>query len=255
MKINREFEEVDFLLCLNGMSGGFRTGRDAGRAAPAADYEKATRHLSTRLRSLVDEWLDSARSKNDCEDPHKRLPGPFGKAALAEFWSSNKVTQYIGEDGELELIFPPERRTLSAEGKEDPVADSEHEALRLFSCFMVEPRLKERFAKCRKCGIYYCTLRKLADIYMKGTYCESCRSQVTAKRSQSDRRSKWKNKILTLAAKIWPLWKSRAQQGERSAWVAERVNKKLAWHEQRIRKNWVTRNEGEILEKARESGA
>jgi hypothetical protein len=237
MQINRHFDEEYFLRCLKG---GFSI-RPGKHAAPAKQYETATDVFTVKIRALIDEWLDSSSIKNGPEKPHGRQLGSLGVRTVREFRDSNQPTQYLRPDGETELIFPMEQRTISTLGIEDPIADAEREASRLFSAFMDEPLLKARFAKCRKCEIYYCNQRRLATEYEKGTHCESCRSQVTAVRSQRDRRLEWKKKVLLLAAEAWYKWTSRQRRDQRSRWIAGEVNKGLSPTAQ-IKKNWVTRN-------------
>jgi hypothetical protein len=237
MLINRQFDEEYFLRCLNG---GFSI-RPGKRSAPAKQYQRAAEVFTSKIRTLINEWLDSAYVKDGIEKPHERKLGPIGVRTLFTFRDSNKPTQYLRPDGETELIFPHEQRILSAGGVEAPVADSEREAFRLFSDFMDEPASKVRFAVCRACKIYYCNQKRLASEYERGTHCEACRSKVTATRSQKDTRLRWKKKALLLAADAWSKWASKPRRDQRSRWIAAEVNKGLRPTE-RIKKNWVTLN-------------
>jgi hypothetical protein len=207
----------------------------------AKQYEIANEAFTAKIREFVDEWLDSAWIEGGIETPHKRKLGRIGLSAVYEFREANKPTQYLREDGETELIFPLEHRVISMEGIEDPLADAEREAFRLFSDFMDEPESKARFAVCRACRVYYCNKKKLAETYERGTHCEACRSQVTAARSQQNGRLAWKKKALLLAADAWFKWLSKSRRDQRSRWIAAEMNKQLGRFEQ-IKKNWVTLN-------------
>jgi hypothetical protein len=243
VKINRHFDEIDFLIYLNG---SFSINPREGTAAPPDEYLKANRAFTKGLRSLVDEWLDSARSENGFEEPHKRRPKKRGVKALYEFRHSNGPKSYWAEDGDTELIFPLPRRTVNAVGKEDPVEDARYELYRQFSTFMDETAFKGRIAKCRdpRCGIYYANRRKLTNRYQAGTYCESCRHKVTAKRSAKKSRTRELELRLSLAAKFWRAF--RPKHGDRNTWIKSQINDNLPAGHSYVDTNWVRLHTKEI---------
>jgi hypothetical protein len=248
VQINRHFDENCFLMGLNGYYE-IRPGKRV--PASRADYEEGARRFTARLRGLVDEWLDHAQSE-DGYQPQNRLPGPLGIQALVDFENSNPVKVYRGPNGERELILPVERRTIGTNGLEDPIGDSEREALRLFAEFMDEIDLKNHLAKCGRCGTYYRNQRKLAETYKTGTFCGRCRSRETAASSQSERRKKEKERVWELAVEAWKVWESRPRRIHRSVWIADQVNGGLGPRDKRIRRNWVTKHQNEIALRARE---
>jgi hypothetical protein len=59
-----------------------------------------------------------------------------------------------------------------------------------------------------------------------------------------------KKQLVELAAELWTKWKPIAQYGDRSKWVAERMNKKQRTLGTFITGKWVTQHQEEIKAEA-----
>src|ERR1035438_2854431 len=97
-----------------------------------------------------------------------------------------------------------------------------------------------RLMHCRRCGIFALPERKPRLQYQYGWHCKACRSAGTATARLQKQAKKRRQRYLTLAVEAWQQW--RPDNGERAVWVAGEVNRQLGDREERIKRNFITRN-------------
>ena len=147
-------------------------------------------------------------------------------------------------------IGPPQS---SSEGKQtkDHEEYLEIVAAKLFMEFY-QSECRFSLMRCRLCRVFIIPNRKPRERYEYGWYCEKCRSAGTATARMLKVTKQHRQRWLSLAAEAWLHW--RPENGERSVWIAEQVNKQLRTTEPRIRRNSVTRNEALLARMAEELG-
>jgi len=109
-----------------------------------------------------------------------------------------------------------------------------------------------RLMRCRRCGVFVIARRKPRERYKYGWHCAMCRSAGTASARMLAVTKQHRLRWLSFAAEASLRW--RPENGERSVWIAEQVNKRLWRTEPRIRRNSITHNAATIAQMAEELG-
>jgi hypothetical protein len=210
--------------------------------------ERAGTVLQSTFRGLMDQWIDSGKTKNgeNAWDRNIRWRSPlFPKSIsvrLAEYEFRYPPRAHLREDGRYEILMVPEFARVP-----DPVVRARDCAVYQFVTFLDSPD-RERLFRCEFCKRYYSrerSPRKGASI-AHGTYCSSCQAKGAYRRTDSTR--KWRHRrMICWAAECLPMWTKR--KGPKPEWVSEQVNKHIvrqpvSW--QTISRNWVTRHLKEI---------
>lgn len=175
----------------------------------------ADRRAIPSLRRLVDQWIESGKS-NGADEPHKR----------SALWISPE--------------FPQPALAVAAQLLS---RDSNNRAVFLFQSLLDSPARWKLF-RCEGCNRYFLRVRtpKRNAAVQGGCFCVDCKGQGGAKRTAMSR-GRRKEQLIEHAAKCWPKWKS--ELGERSKWVAARVNEKAGTLTS-ITGKWITQHQLEI---------
>jgi hypothetical protein len=222
--------------------------------------------IATRLRSLVDEWLDSGRKPDGEERPdQRRLAGT--REALATVKASAATTPcrliFIERTGELVVgvdtaLASPDSNPYS---RLDVFKEALAEADRMFTEIMAG-EWKYQFCKCRQCGQYF-LLPKPRRSYRHGTFCSrEHQRHASAAALTKERRERIKVELLKYAAQ-WLRRRrdsGRGRQGDYglkealAAALSERISRdpNLRAGKECIKVNWVTRHMTEIEKRCRE---
>ena len=227
--------------------------------------------FDSTLRELVDQWLEAGkqwhiqqglqRKRNDPEGRLKRdawrltwhtpeyLVSIF--QTLTQFWERNPIRGIVGADGRLTACSEPtpllHRKNLSQ--------DARNRAIWIFQIFL-QSRKRELLSRCEGCKKYFVRARApKQEVSLKhGTFCRKCKGLGGARRTLASREQK-KRVIIELAADLWIKWK-QTHHGERSKWVARKLNEKLPHWAAPITGRWVTQNqaaiEAEVAHKGKE---
>ena len=210
--------------------------------------------VSSHLRTLMDEWLDTGRNDEEGESPGRRNIQMALKANCAvenfvkkyppQFLGGDYSRFAYGRDGHLEAGNVFEAQNI--------------EATRLFVNFIISDWNK-RLCKCRysRCGKYFLR-EKPRPLYTNGTFC--CREHQrhgSAHALTTARRSKAKFKLIQWAAqwlaepgrRLGKRWQSDQTLKDR---LVVHLNKRmirlanLFTERKQVRTHWVTRNRDEI---------
>ena len=256
MKLSDEIDEdkgsiLDYVArALNEIGPAF-----SARAREGSERAAALLEFDNTLRSLTDQWIDSGKDRQDAivDEPHRRtilwcstrFPEPIFET-LRMFWERNRPRVIVGSDG---------RSTLRPEPKaflnpEDLSLEARERAIYCFQRLLDSP-IRERLCRCDGCRAYFVRARtpKRNTPMFRGVFCPNCKGKGSVQRMNSTRENR-KKQLVELAAELWTKWKPIAQYGDRSKWVAERMNKKQRTLGTFITGKWVTQHQEEIKAEA-----
>ena len=214
-------------------------------AAKDEEYQQASQILISELRGLVDEWLASGRRPDGVEEPKARNLDKAESAyrAITDWALSHKPFVFPAITGELQMIAGGSEWKLN--GQDDPKADAQAEARRIFALLMNSP-VKFALFKCGEpsCGCYYILKRPRVD-YMRGTYCPQHRRRVSALRGTKEKRAQERSAALEIAADAHRNWlslseRTRAKYKTEKGYIASKLT------HLGLTAKWVTRNLSEI---------
>jgi hypothetical protein len=144
---------------------------------------------------------------------------------------------------------------LGLQPGDDPTAAAEDVAGYLFLELLRSPEAS-RLSRCDTCGKYFVRARrpKLYAVIYHGSFCPRHKGKGGYARVKAIRDSR-KNLLIELAAEYWPQWKQTHRHGNRSLWIANRVNQRLPRGVDAISGKWVTQNQAGIEAKVAEGGS
>jgi hypothetical protein len=204
---------------------------------------EANKRFVETLRNLIDQWLDSGRSRTHgelWEAPLERNLGigtdRDGLWDVLRFWiAQDRFRLSFSNSGEIEMELP------CREDTGDEIADAKNDAIR-HCAKLLQSRLRYRIAKCSKpqCGRYFYYDRMPKGVLKCGTLCPDHRSHGGTIRKYKQRKVR-RERLLTLAAEAWR--KCKWNHADNYRWIANQVNKHLRPNEQRITKRFITEND------------
>lgn len=239
-----------YLVCLNG--GPLTLPRMLLRqwiigTEPGDDAIKAFRDT---LRMLVDQWIDSGKSGG--------TERPWGRSAPVEPLNA-LVTRHpmfleyrhpIAKPNDLRFSMFP----LILQLGEDLIMAAQDVAGYLFIELLRSPE-SSRLSRCDSCGKYFVRARKpkLYTVINRGSFCQKHLGQGGYARVKASRDNR-KNLLIELAVEYWPQWKPTHRHGNRSLWIANRVNQRLPRGVDAISGKWITQNQSAIETHVAEEG-
>ena len=227
----------------------------AGLAVGPAETDKAlieqaaSARLST-LGSLVDQWIESGKNVDS-----SRADSPWTRNI---FWTGEGYPNPLavplsnaieGGIGKIQLLNEG-RLMVSIHHlyykHTEPLLRARELGIGDFISLLDAPT-RERLFKCDECKKYFVHARtpKRDALILHGTFCGDCKGKGGARRTLGTRERRNK-RLITLAARSWPMWKPSHRSGTQSTWVANQVNKRLQQGEQRVTGKWVTQNKVKI---------
>lgn len=213
--------------------------------APDDDYRKAAAAFNTRLRELVDEWIESGR-KDGIDEPRKRTlrPGYGAFMAQVDWVRRNHPTPQVTPTGEVYFDLHHSMSIDLPADPDDPIECMQRAAVGEFVRLMGSA-LKYQLAKCDLCLNYYLR-KKLRSYYKLGKYfCPGCRSAASATIRTKEKRTEEHARIVQGAAQALKRW-STLSAGTQAKYKTE--NNYIAINLKKFGKTskWVTRNIDEI---------
>ena len=208
--------------------------------------------VSCRLRTLVDEWLDTGvNAKGESPGGRSIKRALSAHTAVHDFMTQSPL-EFLADDYS-KFVYPPDPRLRAGNVFES----RDLEAIRLFANLIISD-WKTRLCKCRhpKCGKYFLH-PKPRRLYVHGTFCRpEHQRDASARPLTTARRSEVKSKLTKLAAewladpdrRVKPIWKSDPTVKDRLVrHLNDKMSRKL-WALKRtpVTKNWVTRNRADI---------
>lgn len=217
--------------------------------------------LGVRLRSLVDEWLQTGIQDDGSESLGSRNLWHTQTAAftLTAYMERYPASVTLASNGSGLSVVIADVSALPAPTR-NPFYDVGEEATRLFVGMMASDWYT-RLCKCVHCGKYFLHARP-RKVYTHGTFC--CRqhqSHATAMKSTEAGRVRAKSELLEFAAEqlvkskvSGPEWKespkARTQLATQiSGHIFKSGNPTLKAYTQVVKSNWVTRHRDEIEQK------
>ena len=269
LALNGLLPRKDGVMLLTGQPDGI-SGKQAGVALHL---------LNELLRSLVDSWIDSAKSPDD-ESPWERIVP--AKLVLQDYIWRNPPVLIFGE-GASRAWLPDEVPSLLMwphnfieEGKKGAFAEEgetpilrvfrEHAITRSLDKQLVRTLLslafdaaaalflqlldspaRTRLFRCDGCQKYFMRTRtpKKDTPIFRGSYCAECKGKGAARRTTASRNNRTEE-MIGWAADVWEQWRQDRRHGEREDWVARKINAWLPASRNPIARNWVTRNRTRI---------
>lgn len=232
-------------------------------AASAAIFTPMAKHAS-KLRELVDEWIDSGIQADGSEQPRSRR---LSDASVVEYVEAEGIVSAVGKPksrirrmvNDYQQRYPmfiqlqDDGRTLpvfAAEGGDELRADKRppmpgREVVRLFIQFYDSPWIF-RLMRCARCRTYQ-LVNAPRQSYVRGWHCAGCSKTAAATRCVSQARADERERKLQACAAAWA--KGEPKHAERRAWVLEQANK-LFPYGNLIKRNFIARNLAEIQARA-----
>jgi hypothetical protein len=214
------------------------------------------------LRIFVDAWIESGK-KEGTEHAWERTTWP---ELLQDYVMRNPpLLQFTGKGPALVLLphswdkqkelSPFLKAALATQPdvqfQDFPrkIALPAYDAAMAFFLELLDSPARVKLARCDGCGVYFCRERMpKKDMPIKrGSWCVSCKREGKDRiRRTENSRGARTDKMVELAADAWLQWKQDRRHGERTEWVARKVNKRLQASWTPIKKNWVTGHKDEI---------
>ncbi len=220
-----------------------------GETDKALIEQAASARLST-LGSLVDQWIESGKNVDGsgADSPWARNIDWTGESYSTAL--SVPLSKAI-EGGKAQIQLLKEGRLMVSTHllyykHTDPLLRARELGIGDFISLLEVPT-RERLSRCDECKKYFVNARapKKDALILHGTFCGGCKGKGGAIRTVGTRKRR-NNRLVMLAAQLWPKWKPSHRSGTQSIWVANQVNKLLRQGEQPITGKWVTQNRVKI---------
>ena len=206
------------------------------------------------MRNLADLWIDSGKSRSDpdVDTPSERnvedvLPGQH----VSLFWRLNNdllnnLPRQIGmmRDGKqgIKEALPSFKDDGARSALDLPLESFSRRLAMYWFSKLLDSRYSRHLARCDKCKGYFAYDRAPKRTIKYGIFCPQCKGSGSVKRTQSTRNRRNQQRI-EFAASVWEQWKPMRSYGNRSNWVANKVNVTL---KQTLTGRWVTQHQQDI---------
>lgn len=251
--------------------------------------KKELRSIQRQLRAYIDEWIDTGFVSDGSEFPDRRefkprlrdrgdgtaisrpkwneppedyAPPPAAVCAIAKL-HHGKAVPSIGRyriDVEDNAKSPVEMSISPGGGvnyflREKGRRNTELRAALIFYWFY-RSNWVFWLRRCNRCKALSMPTTKPRKRYERGWHCDKCRNSAAAQAATDARRARLREQWLGLAVDAYREYRSspRRSTNDVSAFIAERVNKRLPYNS-RIKRNTITRNFKEIQIRAAKTGA
>lgn len=210
------------------------------------------------FRALVNQWIDSGIN-NGIESPLTRnvraVPSGYSETLfdiLYRWMNRNMPLPALMNTGRIAILTrEPNYYTTDERGLVkhlDPEEYAEECAIYHFEQ-LLDNHGAHRVARCAnpKCRRLYLRRRMRKKEIKRGTFCADCTGKGSQARTRATRENR-KQILVTFAADYWKEWEAGRKRGERSHWIATRVNRRIGakGRFQPITGRWVTQNRAEI---------
>jgi len=219
----------------------------------ASQCEAANSAFITRLRAFVDGFIQTGIDSSGIETPSSRRVRASVDEPPIMTVSANETPAVIFDE-----IYHSWRRNqprpllngdgTMAVGVRRPLWENQAPELyaRDMATYYFQELLSSPYWSCigkcvnPVCKRYFFRKRQRKTAIKRGSYCGSCKLIGGAERTRLSR-ERAKREMLQVAAQAWEEWGTRGRRTDRTAWVANRVNKVFG-KTRFIRPKWVNQN-------------
>jgi hypothetical protein len=202
----------------------------------ASQCEAANSAFITRLRALVDGFIQTGIDSGGIETPSsRRVRASVDESPIMtlsadetpvvifdeiyESWRRNQPRPLLNGDGTMAIGVNEPRWE-----NQDPKLYARDMATYYFQELLASP-FWSCIGKCtnRICKRYFLRKRQRKTAIKRGSYCGSCKLIGGAERTRLSR-ERAKGEMLQVAAQAWQAWGTRRRRTDRAAFVANRIN-------------------------------
>jgi hypothetical protein len=220
--------------------------------------KRADARFLESFRALANQWIDSGID-NEVESPLTRdvrkVPPGYREPLfdiLSRWLNRNMPLPALMNTGRIAIwAQAPNYQTTDEKGlvqNRDPEEYAEECAIYHFKELLETPGA-HRLARCAnpKCQRLYLRRRLRKKEIKRGTFCVECAGKGSQVRTRATRENR-RRMLIALAADYWGEWEAGRKRGERSSWIALKVNRRSGMKGTRppITGKWVSQNRTEI---------